>query len=90
MSAPELFSDRLKRYFVPTCVGSTPTDSPNRIINLNFIIMETKDYLLRCIVYYVLSMFLGILVSWVYCGAELMFVALYYLVRAIWYDVTHD
>ena len=52
--------------------------------------METKDYLLRCIVYYVLSMFLGILVSWVYCGAELMFVALYYLVRAIWYDVTHD
>lgn len=52
--------------------------------------METKDYLLRALVFYVLAMFIGMSVSWVYCGFELMCIAFYYLMRAIWYDITHD
>ena len=49
--------------------------------------METKDYLLRAIVFYVLAMFIGMSVSWVYCGCELMFVACYYMLRALWNEI---
>ena len=49
--------------------------------------METKDYLLRALVFYVLAMFIGMSVSWVYCGCELMCVACYYMVRALWIEM---
>ena len=49
--------------------------------------METKDYLLRALVFYVLAMFIGMSVSWVYCGFELMCIAFYYLLRATWTEL---
>lgn len=49
--------------------------------------METKDYLLRSLVFYVLAMFIGMSVSWVYCGCELMFVSFYYMARAMWNEL---
>lgn len=29
---PELYSEWLKQYYVLTCVGSTPTDSPTKLL----------------------------------------------------------
>lgn len=49
--------------------------------------METKDYLLRSLVFYVLAMFIGMSVSWVYCGCELMCVSCYYMLRALWNEM---
>ena len=49
--------------------------------------METKDYLLRAIVFYVLAMFIGMCVSWKYCGVELMCVSCYYMLRALWNEM---
>ena len=49
--------------------------------------METKDYLLRSLVFYVLAMFIGMSVSWVYFGCELMCVSCYYMVRALWNEM---
>ena len=45
--------------------------------------MTTEKCMTRAGVLYVLSVLLGALVSWKYCGFELMCVACYYLVRAL-------
>ena len=52
--------------------------------------METKDYLLMFGLFYVLSVLLRMHLSLAYCGCELMFIAFYYLMRAVWYEITHD
>ena len=49
--------------------------------------MQTKDYLLRFGLFYVLSVFLGMCISWKYCGCELLFVACYYMIRALWNEL---
>ena len=41
----------------------------------------------RAGVLYVLAVLLGALVSWKYCGCELMFVACFYMLRALWNEI---
>lgn len=52
--------------------------------------METKDYLLRFGLFYVLAVLFGMCISWKYCGCELMCVSFYYIARALWHEITHD
>ena len=52
--------------------------------------MNAKKYIFRAGLFYVLSIVLGVCVSWEYCGCELMCVACYFLMRAIWHDITSD
>ena len=47
--------------------------------------MTTEKCMTRAGVFYVLAVLLGALVSWKYCGCELMCVSCYYMVRALWY-----
>ena len=47
--------------------------------------MKTENLLAKAGLFYVLSMLFGMLISWKYCGFELMCVACYYMVRALWY-----
>ena len=49
--------------------------------------MTTEKCITRAGVLYVLALLLGALVSWKYCGCELMFVSCYYMVRALWNEM---
>ena len=49
--------------------------------------MKTEKFIAKAGLFYVLSMLFGICISWKYCGFELMFVACYYLVRALWNEI---
>ena len=50
----------------------------------------TEKFMTKASVLYLLAMLLGALVSWEYCGFELMVVACYYLVRATWNEMTSN
>ena len=52
--------------------------------------MKNENFIVKAGLFYVLSVFLGMYLSWEYCGCELMFIAFYYLMRAVWYEITHD
>ena len=45
--------------------------------------MKTENFIAKAGLFYVLSMLLGICISWKYFGVELMFVAFYYMARAM-------
>lgn len=49
--------------------------------------MTTEKCMTRAGVLYVLAVLLGALVSWKYCGFELMFVSCYYMLRALWNEI---
>lgn len=49
--------------------------------------MKTENFILKSGLFYVLSMVLGICISWKYCGVELSCVACYYMVRALWNEL---
>ena len=49
--------------------------------------MKTEKLFAKAVLFYVLSMLIGICISWKYCGAELMCIAFYYLLRATWDDL---
>ena len=49
--------------------------------------MKTENLIAKAGLFYVLSIVLGALVSWKYCGFELMCMACYYLVRALWNEI---
>lgn len=52
--------------------------------------MKSEKFIAKAGLFYVLAIVLGVCVSWEYCGCELMFVACYFLMRAIWHDITSD
>lgn len=52
--------------------------------------MNTENLIAKAGLFYVLSMLLGALVSWEYCGFELMGLACYYLMRATWNEATNN
>ena len=49
--------------------------------------MKAEKLVAKAGFFYVLSMLLGICISWKYCGVELMCVSCYYMVRALWYEI---
>ena len=49
--------------------------------------MNTENFIAKAGLFYVLSMFFGMCISWKYCGFELMCVSCYYLVRALWNEL---
>ena len=49
--------------------------------------MKTENFIVKAGLFYVLSMLFGFCVSWKYCGFELMCVACYYMVRALWNEM---
>ena len=49
--------------------------------------MTTEKCITRAGVLYVLALLLGALVSWKYCGCELMCVSFYYMARALWSEM---
>ena len=49
--------------------------------------MKTENLIARAGLFFVLSMLLGICISWKYCGVELMCVACYYMVRALFNEL---
>lgn len=49
--------------------------------------MKTENLIAKSGLFYVLSIVLGALVSWKYCGCELMFVSFYYMARAMWNEL---
>ena len=49
--------------------------------------MTTEKCMTRAGVFYVLAVLLGALVSWKYCGVELMCISFYYLLRATWTEL---
>ena len=49
--------------------------------------MKTENLLAKAGLFYVLSMLLGMCISWKYCGFELMCVACYYMIRALWSEM---
>ena len=52
--------------------------------------MTTEKCMTRAGVFYVLAVLLGALVSWEYCGFELMGLACFYLLRATWNEATSN
>ena len=52
--------------------------------------MKAEKLFAKAGLFYVLSMLFGMCISWKYCGVELMCVSFYYLMRALWHEVTHD
>lgn len=46
--------------------------------------MKAEKLFAKAGLFYVLSMVLGICISWKYCGVELMCVSCYYMLRALW------
>ena len=52
--------------------------------------MTTEKCMTRAGVFYVLAVLLGALVSWEYCGFELMGAACYYLMSATWNEATSN
>ena len=49
--------------------------------------MKTENLIAKAGLFYVLSMLLGMCVSWKYCGFELMCVSFYYMARAMWNEL---
>ena len=49
--------------------------------------MKTENLIARAGLFYILSMLFGICISWKYCGVELMCVACYYMLRALWNEI---
>ena len=49
--------------------------------------MKTENFIAKAGLFYVLSMLFGMCISWKYCGFELMFVACYYMLRALWNEL---
>ena len=49
--------------------------------------MKAEKLFAKAGLYYVLAMIFGICISWKYCGCELMFVACYYMLRALWNEI---
>ena len=49
--------------------------------------MKTEKFVAKAGLFYVLSMLFGMCISWKYCGFELMCVACYYMVRALWNEM---
>ena len=49
--------------------------------------MKTENLIARAGLFFVLSMVFGMCISWKYCGCELMCVACYYMVRALWIEM---
>ena len=49
--------------------------------------MKTEKFVAKAGLFYVLSMLFGMCISWKYCGFELMCVACYYMVRALWNEI---
>ena len=45
--------------------------------------MNTENLIEKAGLFFVLAMLLGMCISWKYCGCELMFVACYYVLRAL-------
>lgn len=88
MSAPELIGVAEAVLCADLC--GFDSHRLTALLTKNLYSMETKDYLLRFGLFYVLSVFFGMCLSWEYCGCELMFIAFYYLMRALWHEVTHD
>ena len=52
--------------------------------------MKSEKFIAKAGLFYVLSIVLGVCVSWEYCGCELMCVTCYFLMRAMWHDITSD
>ena len=52
--------------------------------------MTTEKFMTKASVFCVLAFALGALVSWEYCGFELMGLACYYLLRATWTEVASN
>ena len=49
--------------------------------------MKAEKLVAKAVLFFVLYMLLGICISWKYCGVELMCVACYYMVRALWNEI---
>ena len=49
--------------------------------------MKAEKLFAKAVQYYVLAMFFGMCISWKYCGCELMFVACFYMLRALWNEI---
>ena len=49
--------------------------------------MKAEKLFAKAGLFYVLAMIFGICVSWKYCGAELMCISFYYLLRATWTEL---
>ena len=49
--------------------------------------MKTENLISKAGLFFVLSMIFGICISWKYCGCELMFVACFYMLRALWNEI---
>ena len=49
--------------------------------------MKTENFISKAGLFFVLSMLLGICISWKYCGFELMCVSCYYMLRALWNEL---
>ena len=49
--------------------------------------MKTENLIAKAVQYYVLAMFFGMCISWMYCGCELMCVSFYYMARAMWNEL---
>ena len=49
--------------------------------------MKTENLIAKAGLFFVLSMLFGMCISWKYCGCELMFVACYYMLRALWNEI---
>ena len=49
--------------------------------------MNTENLIAKAVLFYVLSALFGMCISWKYCGFELMCVACYYMVRALWNEI---
>ena len=49
--------------------------------------MKTENLIARAGLFFVLSMVFGMCISWMYCGCELMCVACYYIVRALFNEL---
>ena len=52
--------------------------------------MTTEKFMTKASVLCVLAFLLGALVSWEYCGFELMVLACYYIMRATWNEMTSN
>ena len=49
--------------------------------------MNTENLIAKAGLFFVLSMLFGMCISWKYCGAELMCISFYYLLRATWTEL---
>ena len=49
--------------------------------------MKNEKLFAKAVLFYVLSMLIGICISWKYCGAELMCISFFYLMRAVWNEL---